>query len=63
MEIRELESKLRAGYMNKERAVQLLEKEANKEKEKVCRNYKVWIFKKTLLPLALLALALDLVLA
>ncbi len=34
-EIRELESKLRAGYTNKERAVQLLEKEAIREQEKV----------------------------
>jgi len=34
-EIRELEAKLRAGYTNKERAVQLLEKEAIREQEKV----------------------------
>ena len=34
-ELRELESKLRAGYMNKERAAQLQEKIEIKEKEKV----------------------------
>ena len=38
-EIRELESKLRAGYMNKERAVQLLEKEAIREQEKVAPRH------------------------
>ena len=39
-EIRELEAKLRAGYTNKERAVQLLEKEAIREQEKVIH----WVF-------------------
>lgn len=33
VEIRELESKLRAGYMNKERAAQLMEKEVIKQEE------------------------------
>ena len=42
-EIRELEAKLRAGYMNKERAAQLMEKEVIKKEEEVsqsddCRN-------------------------
>ena len=36
-EIRELEAKLRAGYMNKERAAQLAEKEARRQEEKVGR--------------------------
>lgn len=34
-ELRELESKLKAAYMNKERAAQLAEKEANKFDEMV----------------------------
>ena len=34
-EIRELEGKLKAGYMNKERAAQLAEKEARRQEEKV----------------------------
>ncbi len=34
-ELRELESKLKAGYMNKERAAQLAEKEALKKKGEV----------------------------
>ena len=34
-EIRELEAKLKAGYMNKERAAQLAEKAARKMEEKV----------------------------
>ena len=36
VELRELEAKLKAGYMNMERAAQLAEKDALKEKEKVC---------------------------
>ena len=35
-EIRELEAKLKAGYMNKERAAQMAEKEARRQEEKVC---------------------------
>ena len=34
-ELRELEAKLKAGYMNKERAAQLAEKEAGKKREEV----------------------------
>ena len=46
-EIRELEAKLKAGYMNKERAAQLAEKEARKQEEIVSSNLlktlrKVW---------------------
>ena len=37
-EIRELEAKLKAGYMNKERAAQLAEKEARRQEEKVQTN-------------------------
>ena len=37
LEIRELEAKLKAGYMNKERAAQLAEKEARKNEEMVSR--------------------------
>ena len=33
-ELKELESKLKAGYMNKERAAQLAEKDAMKEKDR-----------------------------
>ena len=36
MELRELEDKLKAGYMNKERAAQIMEKEVIKKKEQVC---------------------------
>ena len=35
LEIRELEAKLKAGYMNKERAAQLAEKEARRTEEMV----------------------------
>ena len=35
VELRELEAKLKAGYMNMERAAQIAEKDALKEKEKV----------------------------
>ena len=35
-ELRELEAKLRAAYMNKERAAQLAEKEVLQKKDKVC---------------------------
>ena len=35
MELRELEAKLKAGYMNKERAAQLAEKEVIKKQEEV----------------------------
>lgn len=35
MELRELESKLKAGYMNKERAAQIMEKEVIKQQEEV----------------------------
>ena len=38
VELRELESQLRAGYMNKERAAQLAEKIEMKEKDKVHSN-------------------------
>ncbi len=34
VELKELEAKLKAGYMNKERAAQMAEKEAIKEKDK-----------------------------
>ncbi len=36
IELRELEAKLKAGYMNKERAAQLAEKDAMKRKDEVC---------------------------
>ena len=39
LELRELEAKLKAGYMNKERAAQLAEKEALKMRDKVQYNY------------------------
>ena len=35
-ELRELEAKLKAGYMNKERAAQLAEKDTLRKKEEVC---------------------------
>ena len=35
LELRELEAKLKAGYMNKERAAQLAEKDAMRKKEEV----------------------------
>ena len=35
VELRELEEKLRAGYMNKERAAQMMEKEVIKQQEEV----------------------------
>ena len=35
VELRELEEKLKAGYMNKERAAQLMEKEAIRLQEEV----------------------------
>ena len=35
MELRELEGKLKAGYMNKERAAQIMEKEVIKQQEEV----------------------------
>ena len=35
VELRELEAKLKAGYMNKERAAQLAEKDAIKKQEEV----------------------------
>ena len=35
VELRELEAKLKAGYMNKERAAQLAEKEAIRKQEEV----------------------------
>ena len=35
IELRELEAKLKAGYMNKERAAQLAEKEAIRKQEEV----------------------------
>lgn len=41
-ELRELESKLKAGYMNKERAAQLAEKDALKKKEEVVYMYIVF---------------------
>ena len=36
VELRELEAKLKAGYMNKERAAQLAEKEVIRKQEEVC---------------------------
>ena len=39
MELRELEAKLKAGYMNKERAAQLAEKKVLKKKEEVCGSW------------------------
>ena len=36
LELRELEGKLKAGYMNKVRAAQLAEKDAIMRKEEVC---------------------------
>ena len=41
VELRELEAKLKAGYMNKERAAQLAEKEVIKKQEEVymCVGY------------------------
>ena len=38
LELRELEAKLRAGYMNKERAAQLTEKYAKEAILKVCEE-------------------------
>ena len=35
LELRELEARLKAGYMNKERAAQMAEKKALKAKEEV----------------------------
>ena len=42
VELRELEEKLRAGYMNKERAAQLMEKEAIRLQEEVSAVYLIW---------------------
>ena len=42
VELRELEAKLKAGYMNKERAAQLAEKEVIKKKEEVMKYCKLW---------------------
>ena len=39
LELRELEARLKAGYMNKERAAQLAEKKAIKIKDEVCILY------------------------
>ena len=44
VELRELEEKLRAGYMNKERAAQLMEKEAIRMQEEVCTYVKIMFF-------------------
>ena len=41
VELRELEAKLKAGYMNKERAAQLAEKDAIKKQEEVSTIIKV----------------------
>ena len=41
VELRELEAKLKAGYMNKERAAQLAEKDAIKKQEEVNAIIKV----------------------
>ena len=41
VELRELEAKLKAGYMNKERAAQLAEKEVIKKKEEVMKYCKL----------------------
>ena len=40
VELRELEAKLKAGYMNKERAAQLAEKEVIKKQEEVKKKKK-----------------------
>lgn len=40
-ELRELEAKLKAGYMNKERAAQLAEKQVLKKKEEVRGVYNI----------------------
>lgn len=41
VELRELEAKLKAGYMNKERAAQLAEKEVIKKQEEVKKKKKM----------------------
>ena len=44
LELRELEAKLRAGYMNRERAAQIAEKEASKYEKTVSYFQNIFAF-------------------